>query len=137
MRKCYCLSKMHPFDCALFIFNRLGNQLMNQAIKVIKSGTELPVSASNDPVASVFSDNNGIAENVAPSDTAAHQTSQHQPSETHTMVENTSQQIIVPLSSLFRHPWNVRKKEGRPITELAALILAQTLLQNLVVVAEK
>jgi ParB family chromosome partitioning protein len=42
--------------------------------------------------------------------------------------------LSVPLSQLVLSPLNVRKQGGEDVTELAALIKSQTLLQNLVVV---
>jgi ParB family chromosome partitioning protein len=42
-------------------------------------------------------------------------------------------EAVLPLRLLFRDPLNVRKKSGSEVDELAALIYAQTLLQNLVV----
>jgi len=49
----------------------------------------------------------------------------------------SGREIAVPLNKLFRSPYNVRKKKGASIPELAALIESQTLLQNLVVHAER
>lgn len=42
-------------------------------------------------------------------------------------------EVTLPLSVLFRDPLNVRKKGGKNVAALAALIYSQSLLQNLVV----
>jgi ParB family transcriptional regulator, chromosome partitioning protein len=42
-------------------------------------------------------------------------------------------EVTLPLSVLFRDPLNVRKKGGKSVVALAALIYSQSLLQNLVV----
>ncbi len=42
-------------------------------------------------------------------------------------------EVTLPLSVLYRDPLNVRKKGGKSVVALAALIYSQSLLQNLVV----